>query len=249
MICSKIITSHFCITLLNQSQHADHPDIKIPNPNIHLEYGMMLSFHKHVIPMQRQSEVLPFNIYPIDTVKYQPDTFKRKAETAIDDAILRFVTKEPPGRPIGAASDVHKYLSFRGLRYTLTSDEVSRAIFALGERHGFSLFDGQDSIIFYGYFHENAPLEIGVRIRFLLQNIALSYERIGTTGDATKIGQARKILDQLGIEVLVPEDCDMNRLGAKISEFQPSVRHIPVALHKPSEIEQIVREEYERMAL
>ncbi len=82
-ICSKIITSRFCIALLDQSQHAEQPKIKISNPNVYLEYGMMLSFHKHVIPMQLESEVLPFNIHPIDTVKYRPDTFKSKAEAAI----------------------------------------------------------------------------------------------------------------------------------------------------------------------
>ena len=69
-ICSKIITSHFCIVILNNSTHAEHRNITIPNPNVHLEYGMMLSFHKHVIPMHLESERLPFNISPIDTVKY-----------------------------------------------------------------------------------------------------------------------------------------------------------------------------------
>ena len=40
-ICSKIIISHFCIVLLNESQHTGHPNIKIPNPNVQFEYGMM----------------------------------------------------------------------------------------------------------------------------------------------------------------------------------------------------------------
>ncbi len=31
-ICSKIITSQFCIVLLNSSSHRDHPEVKIPNP-------------------------------------------------------------------------------------------------------------------------------------------------------------------------------------------------------------------------
>ena len=248
-ICSKIITSHFCIALLNQSRHADHPDIKISNPNVHLEYGMMLSFHKHVIPMQRESEVLPFNIYPIDTVKYRPDTFKTMAETAIDDAILRFTTREPPGRPIGAASDVLKYFSFRGLRYTPISDESTRAVFALGQAHGFNLFDGADKIIFFGYFHEEEPREIAIRARFLLQNIELAYARVEASDDGPEKERARRILDQLALEVLVPEACDSDQLAAKISQFQAPMREISLTLHKPSDIERVVHEEYERMAL
>src|SRR5688572_13665910 len=39
-ICSKIITSQFCIALLNESRHRELPNVKIPNPNVHLEYGL-----------------------------------------------------------------------------------------------------------------------------------------------------------------------------------------------------------------
>ena len=156
-------------------------------------------------------------INPIDTVKYSHDTFKAKAEDAINDAILRFTTREPPGRPIGAASDVNEYFAFRGLRYTPISDDSTRAIYSLGQAHGFNLFDGLDRIVFFGYFHESTPLEAAVRVRFLLQNIAVAYARVQAIKDAAQTERARKILDQLTIEVLVPEDCDTDQLSAKIS--------------------------------
>lgn len=248
-ICSKIITAHFCIVLLNQSRHADNSDVRIPNPNVHLEYGMMLSFHKHVIPMQREAEILPFNIYPLDTVKYRPETFKTQAEVAIDDAILRFSTKEPPGRPIGAASEVLKYFAFRGLRYTPIDDDTSRAVFNLGAVHGFSLFDGPIGIVFFGYFHESDALEIAVRVRFLLQNISAAYNRIEAGENTALKEQARRILDQLSVEVLVPSKCDVAKLSAKVEEFQSGARRIVVTLHKPQDIERIVADEYRKMAL
>ena len=172
-ICSKIISCHFCIVLLNRSTHAQNEAVKIPNPNVHLEYGMMLSFHKHIIPMQKESETLPFNIYPLDTLKYRPDNFKKKTESAIDDAIMRFKMQEPPGRPIGPASDVFKYMSFRGLRYTDVQQPDSRAIFQLGSMHGFNLFDGIDEIVFFGYFLEEEVREIVVRVKFLLNTSIL----------------------------------------------------------------------------
>jgi hypothetical protein len=53
-ICSKIIQSQFCIILLNYSLHYSNPSIRIPNPNVHLEYGLMLAFHKYIIPMQKR---------------------------------------------------------------------------------------------------------------------------------------------------------------------------------------------------
>ena len=248
-ICSRIITAQFCIALLNPSKHAKHPEVLISNPNVHLEYGMMLSFHKHVIPMQRSTAELPFNIYPIDTVKYAPETFKAKAEAAIDDAILRFSTKEPPGRPIGAASDVMKYFAFHGLRYTALNDDATRAVFALGDAHGFNLFDGKDQIVFFGYFHEADPIEIAVRVRFLLQNIEIAYTRVHTTEDAANQELAKKILAQLSIEVLIPEEAEAEVLLAKMNEFQQTVGAVPIKLLKPSEVEAIVKKEYEAMGL
>jgi hypothetical protein len=62
-ICSKIITSQFCIVVLNRSSHRDHPEIKIPNPNVHMEYGLMMAFKKYILPFQLEGEELAFNIH------------------------------------------------------------------------------------------------------------------------------------------------------------------------------------------
>src|SRR5713101_3924198 len=83
-ICSKIIVAQFCIILMNN-------DIKngaeIPNANVNMEYGLMLGFNKYVIPFQRESQALPFNVAGLDTVKYSNQNFERKASEAIDAAI------------------------------------------------------------------------------------------------------------------------------------------------------------------
>ena len=247
-ICSRIIISHFSIVILNSSAHAENPELKIPNPNVHLEYGMMLSFHKHIIPMQRETETLAFNIYPLDTIKYRPEDFKQKAEAAIDDAILRVQTKEPPGRAIGPASEVLKYLAFRGLRFSDVDQADAKAVFQLGSMLGFNLFDGLEEIVFLGYFPKEEPREIAARVRFLLNNIAVAYRRVQSSDEEVR-ATARRILEQLTIEVVVPEDAPADRILAKIDEFQPQVRTIPVALKKLSEIEQAVREEYDQLEL
>ncbi len=248
-ICSKIITSHFCIVLLNRSEFADDPKMKIPNPNVHMEYGMMLGLYKHVIPMQRENESLPFNIYPFDTIKYKPENFKTKSEEAIDDAILRFSTNEPPGRPIGAASNVLKYFSFKGLRYTDITDATARAVFALGQTLGFNLFDGEEGIVYFGYFHEEDPREIVVLVRSLINNINLSHKRLDKDQDKEQRDTAKRILDQLSIEVMVPETANVEAMQSKIKEYQDSILNVPVTLHKPSYIELSVKSEYEGIVL
>ena len=58
-ICSKIITSQFCIALLNNDEKSG---TEIPNANVNMEYGLMLGFNKYVIPFQKESQKLPFNI-------------------------------------------------------------------------------------------------------------------------------------------------------------------------------------------
>lgn len=85
-ICSKIITSQFCIILLNN----DLRDGKeIPNANVNMEYGLMLGFNKYVIPFQQQDQTLPFNVAGLDTVKYTNNTFQSQAELALDEAIKK----------------------------------------------------------------------------------------------------------------------------------------------------------------
>jgi len=246
-ICSKIITSQFCIVLLNNSIHAQKADIKIPNPNVHFEYGMMLSFFKHVIPMQREDESLPFNVYPIDTIKYKPINFKTKAEEAIDDAILRFKTKEPAGRPIGSDSNILKYFAFKGLQFTDMSDPNAKAIFSIGQNQGFNLFDGTDELVFFGSFHNIDPKEIVIRIKLLLQNIKSRYERLKKQGESEQVIEAKKVLDKIKVEVLVPESSAIKSIKSKAEEFTKEILNINVNILKLSNVENIVKEEYDNI--
>ena len=86
-ICSKIIQSQFCIVFLDPS--FDKNDIEYPNPNVHFEYGMMVSQNKHIIPLQDEKYDLSFNISPLDTIKYNDKNFKIKVSDAISYAIKR----------------------------------------------------------------------------------------------------------------------------------------------------------------
>ena len=89
-ICSKIIQSQFCIALLDPSHNSK---MKLfPNPNVHMEYGMMLSQNKHVIPLQHEKHTLSFNIAPLDTIKYNDSDFKKKVTDSIENAINRSST-------------------------------------------------------------------------------------------------------------------------------------------------------------
>ena len=65
-ICSKIIAAQFCVVLLNNDEKDGN---EIPNANVNMEYGLILGFNKYVVPFQRKSQKLPFNVAGLDTVK------------------------------------------------------------------------------------------------------------------------------------------------------------------------------------
>lgn len=92
-ICSKIIQSQFCIVLLDPSVNDKKKEF--PNPNVHMEYGMMLSQNKHIIPLQHEKNQLSFNIAPLDTIKYNDSNFKKKVTDSIDNAINKFSSSTP----------------------------------------------------------------------------------------------------------------------------------------------------------
>ena len=83
-ICSKIITSQFCIVLLN---HDEETGLLVPNANVNMEYGLMLGFNKYLIPFQLKEQSLPFNVSALDTVKYGKENFESEASKAIEIAI------------------------------------------------------------------------------------------------------------------------------------------------------------------
>ncbi|MHC4259858.1 MAG: hypothetical protein ACYSTF_05545 [Planctomycetota bacterium] len=245
-ICSKIITSHFCIAILNPSKHASYSDVMIPNPNVHLEYGMMMGFHKHVIPMQRSTAILPFNIYPIDTIKYDPQTFKSKAEDAIDEIIMRLTTKEPPG--FQAPHKIVKYYAFKGMRYSDVRGDINSGLYNLGATLGFHLFNGVDGFVFFGYFLEVEPREILVSVKFLLKNIDDAYKRVAKAQGTDRLAeQAREILAHISLEVLVKDDAPIEKMNKKIAEFLQNSQNVPVKLLYLSDIDKAVEQEYESL--
>jgi len=75
-ICGKIIESRFCIVFLDNL-----------NANVFYEYGMMSSLRKPIIPLQRESEPLPFNVQSLDVVKYNDDDFRERVLKAIETKI------------------------------------------------------------------------------------------------------------------------------------------------------------------
>jgi len=133
-ICSKIITSQFCIVLLNNDEINGK---EIPNANVNMEYGLMLGFNKYVIPFQKAKQRLPFNVAGLDTIKYTNQDLEQRAKIAIDQAIITTQQEYAPNITPDQIIDVF-LLSKRALLTPLNS-EGDKVIYQLGAPLGFNL--------------------------------------------------------------------------------------------------------------
>ncbi|MHB9041410.1 MAG: hypothetical protein ACYC4T_12215 [Melioribacteraceae bacterium] len=195
-ICSKIITSQFCIVLLN---NREEKEIEIPNANVNMEYGLMLAFNKYVIPFQRKEQKLPFNVAGLDTIKYTNNDFKRLVEEAIEDAIEK--TKQETPLDAGIDQVLDTFLLLKKTTFASIEDVGERQIFELGRKFGFYLLNDFSGFTytFLGNF-TNLRAETSLwRIRLLNE---LWNERIKSVPDRIKLGVASKEMIPLLVEVL-----------------------------------------------
>jgi hypothetical protein len=188
-ICSKIIISQFCIALVNNDIR---DGIEVPNPNVSIEYGLMLGFNKYVIPFQREGQVLPFNVAGLDTIKYTNESFERKAIEAIDAALVATIQEVVPS--FSPDQVLEAFLLSQRLLVVPLNTEGDRNLFELGRPLGFNLlmtFDGMQ-YAYFGNFTALRPETVLWRLR-TLEDIIQS--RIGSLPFREALGAA-KIDDQ-----------------------------------------------------
>jgi len=135
-ICSKIITSQFCIVLINNDINDGH---EVPNANVNMEYGLMLGFNKYVIPFQKESQHLPFNVAGLDTVKYSDRDFERLATNAIDVAIPE--TSQDSHNQAQGNQKIEAFLISKNYLFTHINEGGDKNLFQIGSPLGFNLLN------------------------------------------------------------------------------------------------------------
>ena len=188
-ICSKIITSQFCIVLINNEEDKGK---EIPNANVNMEYGLMLGFNKFVIPFQRSSQRLPFNVAGLDTVKYNDKDFERLASDAIDLAIAA-TTQESVHTP-STDQILEVFLLAKKALFTPLNSDGDKNLYQLGAPLGFNLINDFSGMryMFVGNFTSLRPEIVVWRLRMLCEILDGRKASIGArikAGIATE-GQA-----------------------------------------------------------
>ncbi|MFH2049016.1 MAG: hypothetical protein ABIJ12_06190 [bacterium] len=193
-ICSKIITSQFCIILLNNEKKKE---VEYANANVQMEYGLMLGFNKYVIPFQKEEDTLSFNISGLDTIKYTGKNFEAKATDAIDKAIYETTPERGSDVPIDQLKIA--YLFSKNAVYNPIDNSGDRDIYRLGSPMGFNLlmdFSGLE-YRFYGDFAHLRFENICYRVKLLHQ---ILVDRVASFPERVKMGlidvdQVKVILD------------------------------------------------------
>jgi len=221
-ICSKIITSQFCIVLLNNDLRDGQ---LVPNANVNMEYGLMLGFNKYLIPFQRESEALPFNVAALDTVKYDDNNFEQEASKAIDIGI------EKTNQDLSPSSHpdqlIELFLVYKKALYAPVDDEGNKNVFRLGSALGFNLLHDFSGMvyIFLGNFMALRPDITLWRIKMLndiLKERRASFEKrleVGLiTPEQMKISE--NLFDSLKIWILITSDTDKQTIINEVAKFE-----------------------------
>lgn len=221
-ICSKIITSQFCIILLNNDIR---DGIEVPNPNVNMEYGLMLGFNKYVIPFQREAQKLPFNVAGLDTVKYTNQNFEAKAAHAIDLAITATTPDAVP--PIPPDQILEAFLLSQRVLVVSLNTEGDRILFELGRPLGFNMlmtFDGMQ-YLYFGNFTALRPEAVVWRLKTLQQIIIARFGSVGqriqlgiAELDPSQVAAFKLFIEQLQIWVLVTGEDEKAKVQAAVGE-------------------------------
>jgi len=219
-ICSKIITSQFCIVLLNNDERDGK---EIPNANVNMEYGMMLGFNKYIIPFQKAAQKLPFNLAGLDTIKYNPENFESLAKQAIAAAVELTRQDEIPTSVSDQAFE--RFLIGRGLLVSGIDGDGERNIYRMGQPLGFALlhdFSG-DYYSYFGRFTTLRPESVIWRIQKLTEIVD---ERRGSIPRRILQGilpeehatLAEKILSEISIMAVVMSNKEKSQVVSHFNE-------------------------------
>lgn len=184
-ICSQIITSRFCIVLINDDERDGK---RFPNANVCMEYGMMLAFNKYVVPFQLGEHSLSFNMAGLDTVKYDKGNFPALAELHIKRAISDTAgnAKRLPVGEIDAAL-LNEFFLGRSMFPDPGVTQGDAAMIQLCRPFGFAYFSHFSGMkaVFVGQFSALRPEQAMLRLK---QFYSFWAERIGSIPERQKLG-------------------------------------------------------------
>lgn len=202
--------------------------MEIPNANVNMEYGMMLGFNKYVIPFQKESQKLPFNVAGLDTIKYSANNFEERATSAIDQAVNK--TRQDATTPIDTDQNITTFLTAKKTLIATVRSEGDKNIYDLGSPFGFNLLTDFSGFgyIYFGNFTAYRPDTIIWRLQLLYEVLT---ERFGNVPDRIRLGMIpakqlpgiQEFIAKLKIWVVVTSDLDRDTIRQSIDKLSMNI--------------------------
>lgn len=247
-ICSKMIQAQFCIVLLDPSTAATKKGPEHPNPNVHLEYGMMMSQNKHIIPLQHEKYNLAFNISPLDTIKYTDANFKSKVTQAVNDAIKKFSERKVPGQiPLGP--EIYTFYNLLGYTVSNIKIDYNAHLYGLGAHLGFYLLDSKkNEYKFVGPFDYENPKIVILHTKLLIDNIVSTYEfLISSKPKNIKKETFDYLINKISIDIIVSPSFRKEDVLSRIKQIYNKKYEYVIYIYYRTDIKNRVEEEYKKI--
>ena len=248
-ICSKIIQSQFCIVFLDPS--FDEKGVEYANPNVHFEYGMMVSQNKHIIPLQDEQFDLAFNISPLDSIKYNETNFKQKVSDAISFAIKRSSETKAAGTP----PQGREALTFYNLEGFILSDiniNFYKLLYEHGANLGFFLFQNRatNKYKFIGAFDYEDPKLAILHTKLLIDNLISTYESLTPVGIQPEGEEKRDfsyLINSISIDIVISPFYDKSDILERIKSITNDKYDYPITIYNRSDFEDYIDDKYKEI--
>ena len=247
-ICSKIIQSQFCVVLLDPSTSAAGKGAKHPNPNVHFEYGMMVSQNKHIIPLQDERSSLSFNVFPLDTIKYNDTNFKSKVVEAIDNAIQKFSERKVPGQMM-PGSEITTFYDLEGYDMSdIMTVDFNRFLFGLGGHLGFFLYQCGDKYKYVGPFDYEDPKKVILHTKLLMRKVTSAHEALlSSKADDAQKDTLNHLINNISIDIIVPPSFGKQDILGRIKEVSGKEQEYPISVYYRTDIRNRIEDEYRKI--
>lgn len=248
-ICSKIIQAQFCITFLDPS--FNNEGAEYPNPNVHFEYGMMISQNKHIIPLQDEKHNLAFNISPLDTIKYNDSNFKQKVTEAIAFAIKKSAEEKVSG-PQPQGPEVFTFYNLHGYRMADTNISFLKLLYDFGANLGFFLFDNKENNTYkyIGPFDNEDPKLAILHTKLLVENIVRTYEDIKRRREESEDGNIENIkylTQSISVDIIIPLFYEKSEILNRLTTLLPKDYEYPITIHYRKDFKEHIDEKYKEI--
>jgi len=247
-ICSKIIQSKFCIVLLEPSKKGK---AEYPNPNVHFEYGMMISQNKFIIPLQDEKHDLSFNISPLDTIKYNDTNFKQKVTEIINNAIGIAEGKQAKSQ-VATGVDLVTYYNIHGYQFADIKDGVNLGLYNFGNSLGFFLFVNRSTIQYkyFAAFDNEDPRKAILNTKLLIDNIISTYLNIISDikeNNKEELDKFEYLIKDISIDIIISPFYDKPEVLNKINSIIRREYSYPISVLYRTDYEEFVKKEYENI--